>query len=803
MAVVQPLPIAVKLADRQWRAWSPAQWDSVLTGSLDPDLQVRAAKQLAFLNEFDISRRVLDHVCRTGGPFAGLAGITARGRSEVMSSLAEIDAVRVGRQIENCLRGIRDLEQIRGDERRHLVWGLEKVAFHPDAFDVGARLLLRLAAAENETCSNNATGQFAALFPMILGNTAADGDLRLAFLDEAAEEAATEGDAAQQAVIVDALVAGCETRGFRRMMGPEAHGSRPALQPWVPPNGAAAKAYITGCVERLTRFAALTSSLGVKARAELGRRLRPLIAWGLLEIVEPATHHVLRSVDVWPEAVGSLARFLAFDAQRADDGVVDRVESLMTELQPASLQSRARFLITATPRDYIMDKERDFDATHKRQTEAVRTLAVDLLAEPKQLMEVLPELSRGRQGLAFGFGEALAELSDPPHAWLEPVISALMEAQKSDRNYSLFCGYAIASAKSEPHTAQPLKERIAHSPELAPALPVVCWHLGITPKDIQSAIEAIHRGYLDPRELSRWCMGGVLTTLATPAVAGLLDELFDHSAEAFAVGMELTGMYAHRRHHALEELRPQVLKAAVCVSRWDQMHGETMGAHHFNEIMAWILNKGRQDPDARTVALNLSRALIDGDQRIDDSFIRPLLPRLLSGFPEIAWSLIGQAIVSDRKRAWQLEYVLGSSFSFDDEANPAILRLPEEVLFAWCHAHPDTAPAFAAAVLPVLAPQPTESPQHGLHPVTARLLDSFGDRQPVLDALARNICTFGWTGSVVPYFARYEEPLQALFDHHQVKVRLWARRMLNEVRSEMDRYRKEDDEFAAEGEMYG
>ena len=73
----------------------------------------------------------------------------------------------------------------------------------------------------------------------------------------------------------------------------------------------------------------------------------------------------------------------------------------------------------------------------------------------------------------------------------------------------------------------------------------------------------------------------------------------------------------------------------------------------------------------------------------------------------------------------------------------------------------------------------------------------------MLDALARNICTFGWTGSVVPYFARYEEPLQALYDHHQVKVRLWARRMLSQVRSEMDRYRKEDDESAAEGEMYG
>ncbi|MDE0002405.1 MAG: type II toxin-antitoxin system MqsA family antitoxin, partial [Rhodospirillaceae bacterium] len=114
LVVSQPLPIALKLADRQWHAWSPAQWDSVLTGSIDPDLQIRAAKQLAFLNEFKISHRVLNHVCRTGGPFEGLAGIAAGGRAEILSSLAEIDAATVGRRIERSLRDVEDLGQITG-----------------------------------------------------------------------------------------------------------------------------------------------------------------------------------------------------------------------------------------------------------------------------------------------------------------------------------------------------------------------------------------------------------------------------------------------------------------------------------------------------------------------------------------------------------------------------------------------------------------------------------------------------------------------------------------------------------------
>ena len=83
LVVSQPLPIALQLADRQWRAWSRVHWDAILTGAVDPGLQVRAAQQLAFLNEFKISREVLDHVCRTGGPLEGLAGIAACGRSEI------------------------------------------------------------------------------------------------------------------------------------------------------------------------------------------------------------------------------------------------------------------------------------------------------------------------------------------------------------------------------------------------------------------------------------------------------------------------------------------------------------------------------------------------------------------------------------------------------------------------------------------------------------------------------------------------------------------------------------------------
>ena len=56
------------------------------------------------------------------------------------------------------------------DGRRDVIWTLEGTALYPDLFKQSARLLLKLADAENETWSNNATGVFTGLFSLGYSN---------------------------------------------------------------------------------------------------------------------------------------------------------------------------------------------------------------------------------------------------------------------------------------------------------------------------------------------------------------------------------------------------------------------------------------------------------------------------------------------------------------------------------------------------------------------------------------------------------------------------------------------------------
>ena len=64
-----------------------------------------------------------------------------------------------------------------------------------------------------------------------------------------------------------------------------------------------------------------------------------------------------------------------------------------------------------------------------------------------------------------------------------------------------------------------------------------------------------------------------------------------------------------------------------------------------------MLEQGRKDGDARATAFALAKALVNIEGHRGGRFLRPVIPKLLSGFPEIVWPLIGQAIVSDRQRA--------------------------------------------------------------------------------------------------------------------------------------------------------
>ena len=802
---IEPRPVAMNLAARQWKEWGRDTWDRVLTDSTLPamfaddlSMNIQAAKQLALLNTLSISREVVKEVCRYGGLFDGLDGLLAPGRAGVLSSLVEVDTRMIADQIERSLTDVEDLSRVAGDARRFLVWALEKAAFNSETFEEGAHLLLRLAAAENETASNNAAGQFAALFPMLLGGTAADGAQRLSFLGDITTAA---HNTRHMELAVRALDAGLELDHFGRSVGPEVHGSRPALASWQPATRNELDDYINGCVDLLARLAIRGGEAGAPARRCLGRKLDPLVRYGFINTVERVVEQVQGVTNYWPEAQSALGRTIAVDAADRDAETADRVRSLIEQLQPQSLETRVRSLVTAMPWNYLATEDMSHTARYQRQAGVVRGLAAEAVKQPETFWALLPQLSRGQQRMTEIFGRAAAEFADIRDDWLEPIEQAVAAVPEEERNFDLLVGYLTGIAGSDRAVVEEFKQRAAESPVLAPALPLICGALGVADEDAALLKSALQAGLLSPQWLTWQTIGQGLADAPAAVAAPLFDVMIEHSSEGFAAALDLMGLYTHQDAEMLQALRPQIRKAAENAVRWDWAAGphSNLALHSFGQIITWMLNNGRDDSDASETALLLATAAanVDGYQRT--YYLESVLPALLSGFPEVAWPLIGQAIVSAASRkAFLLEALLGDGVRFGHrESNPPILHLPENTLFAWCRAHPDRAPAFAAKTVPLLDTSKDGGAAPVVHPLMVRLIAEFGGRKDVQGAVAANMDSGSWSGPREGFWAMYQEPLAKLLDHPAPGVRRWAKKTLRRLKGVIEDARVMDVETEA------
>lgn len=799
LLTLQPLSVSLPLAARQWAQWDQTTWDHILAGSPNAGLRIHAARQLAMINQLNIATDVVAAVCRRGGPLDSLDALLQPEATKVLSCLAEAAPGAVASLLDHVLGNatIEDLATVAGDARRGLVRTLMTIAFHEETFEQGARHLMRLAAAENESWTNNATGVFDALFHVTAGETQASASARLLFLDEAIEA----DDPRVLKVAVGAVLAGAETGSVVRTVGATGqYGSKPALSPWRPKFWNEVWDYVGECLRRLAKLATRSDKAGLQAKVGVGHRFRTLVFQGCIDLVEELVQTVTSEAGpYWPQAHESLGHILVYDHEGLDPDLEKRVRALIDRLTPTDLAARVKALVTEMPWDYPVNERLDYKEREERQLAAIDELAIELLADPEQLRRFLAPLSRGSHRMTFQFGQALAKRASNPLQWKEPILDAYVGVPEGERNFGMLAGFISGLASRHPEVVSSLKAEAASFPTFAIALPLICHQLGITPDDVLLVCGCVSSGHLPTHLLGQWTAGGVLARLSPPDVAPLFDLLLTRN-DGYAIALDLIGMYVHGQRGRLDALRAQLLLAAQNLDRLTAGQQKRTDAYHLKELMDWLLAKGPADQDACKVALTLAKRIVDLDDFDSTELARSLLPQLLASYSEIVWPILGEAIVSDRANAWRLEHALGDSFSFDVK-QPPILRLPPNLLFAWCHAHPDAAPAFVAGLLPILARSGNENDSASLHPHVIRLLDEFGDRDDVMRALTRNMYTFGWKGSRTAYFALYDQPLSALETHPRAEVRKWTKKTRAQLRRDIDETRTEEEERDAKWEM--
>ena len=827
-AVLRPELIAIKLATLQWESWY-----EILDENFPEELIEKTADQLAMINTTDIAAKVARKICRNGRLWASHEKLEKN--SKILVPLAETDASAALEALEDMLDPVETVGKLSDDARSNVVGALSKIAFlDDDNFEEAAELLFMIEASENENDvpetmygePRQPIDRFRFLFPPTLADTAAGPERRLRVIDEFMDV----DDNARLSVIAGALLEGAKPPRspflFHRTTtasGPEVHGSRAALESWRPKTVEEFQEfldYAKKCGGRLAKLAKRNDRAGERAREGLGRYLGGYVLEGWTEEVAKWTEEVAAIKPYWPEAIESLDKLLMNHSAELSDSVRRKVEALIDALNPGELKDRLRFLVTEMP-DRYLGREKDggridCDEMLKSQKNELELLAVDLLDREDEMPGLLSGLSRGEHRRGREFGLCLAEKARDPMSLKIRLTEAVEEAPADERNFNLLIGYMEGLAQRDPEELEKFKKEAAKSAVFAPVLPQLTSRTGIGREDAAAAVECMKSGLIKPGEMEPWGYTRHLFGLETDAAVLLFDFMLEKNEPSFfSAAIFLMEEYASeqgKREQRLERLRPLLARAALYPSIAGNRDGGPL--RHYEEMMHWIVSKGIEDPDARAVGTSIARQVVREENLSYTTVLtirRRLLPALLSGLAETAWPLIGRAIAENGlKKMQHFLMMLGHEAPHGNDA--PILSLAENTLFGWCHANPEIGPVFAAKALPVTEKlYETESHRvvhvlveaikklrdgekkitdDGIHPRTRRLLDEFGERGDVLDALESNMRDF--CGMYRDRIILFREPLRSIAGHGKRPVRRRAGKMLREIDERIEEIRGQD-----------
>lgn len=780
---VQPKPLAILLASEKWKRIPPDEVLALFKNHMPSGLTESLCDQLAKLDFLREARQVASCLCEQTGPFGRLEVLNTESGSRCFRSITEANPEAAITALVRELGSLSaaDLREV-GPGRRNLIWSLVKLAFRRETFEDAARLLLSFAAVETESWDNNATGEFISKFQMHLSGTEAEPDVKFRLLDDAL----SSGDPERGLLAARALGQAIQTGHYSRSGGAEAQGSGPALQDWRPTTYGEMREYLRSALDRLTRLACSGSDLAQTAKQEIAKHIRGMIGGGIADDVAHSIDAITeRDGNYWPEAVEGVSNSLEYDAETMPAEYRERVERILERLMPKSLEDRLRFFVSDLPWGLYVGKEGQTGERDRR----TRELAQEAAQQPDHLYALLPDLLRGDQRQAYPFGHELGQVLPNPQVFIDRAVATLRGIRDGKSNSSLLGAFLSGLELSDRELVDATLDRLAGDEEEIPDLAHMTSFLRIRLRDLDRVCARIRAGRQPVNSVVVFAYGSVLKHLDPTAIERLLDALIQKGGHALWVALEIGMMYAHQDPERFGELRNTLRRIVLTAGLLDAKTQPQLSEYHLQHAIESLVCAEGGDAE---VAVHYAQELVRVGSRADSSkwihFWENVLPVLIQTHRDVVWTVFGDALKSHRAGA--LEGVLGGRFSARSGGG-VLAGLDPDFIMRWCRDNPDVGPPFVLRNAPLLD---SGSPRKWSGIICA-VLDEFGDRDGVLDALGVAMGSFSWTGSLVPYYERYVEPLRMLQERHsKVEVRAWAKAQLGRVQKAIEHEQKRDEE---------
>jgi hypothetical protein len=630
--------------------------------------------------------------------------------------------------------------------RHEAVHALRIIARDARLFDRAAKLLLRLAEAENQSYSNNATGLFKDLFRLGYGDAASsqlEPTARLPVLLEIAHSP----DPVHRGLALGAFDAALHTFGSFGTSVVD-HPLQRHADLWTPRTwGEAFDALVT-------YWDALVSLLSEVAPDEREEWVACLLSGfsrlvqhqAISERVIDGLELALRSGSVPRDgAVRAIDDTLELRENKPDDPTSRRLRNIRAGLVGSGFEVRLKCFVGAGR--WFVEGE-----AAEHEISGFESVVAEAVADPSVLYAHLPWLLSADLGSGFDFGRQLAAKDCEFSIFWSPIAQVLSQNHLT-RIGPFPRGYLAGVFGRGPAHWESLLQQLVQSGLPKSRITDLFVGTGMTESVAALVCEWLENGNIDAEILRRLALSTPVSRLPRNELRRCLDALLRRADLAAAVAALETVPFTLERDPAAFD--DEVIGRVLLNAPLFQATGRAEGVRYVLEYR-WAKLATRWAGDNPNRLAQLAEALLPSF--IDDRGIfrgqdetNKLLRRAFSVAPDRSWGLVAPMLTSgDRRLSYRLSiWLRGEDWCGrvgTDEAPPSDL-LPQDTILSWVEEDPAQRAPLAAEIAP-----PVREASKWPSSLVRHLLKRYGARQDVQSALNAGYFTEGWNGPASAHY---------------------------------------------------
>ena len=818
--MVAPPPLAAALAADWLYDFPENQIPALLKDIESAGLLSSFTKRMRQLDFSPRAREISEQLTGVSGPFSSAEVLNSEAGSQVFRTLAELNPLAALNCLDRVLGGWSPGQFATFTAgRRNIVWSLEKLVWDKELFPKAARLLRGFASGETETYGNNASGQFLQLFHILLSGTEQPLLERLELLHEGLQGGMPE---TVQVLTLKALGEALRRDRFIRSSGAEQRGSQLPREDYRPRTYQEVWDYWREAFFLLQGVILRSGDEQLSARAQsvLGDRVGTLVTCPLgKELYEDFKRICEHIGNSWPSARDELKRIRSYHkplpAKFAQ--VIDEWLALLT---PSDLATR---LVDTVSVPGWHQEELPEGGFKDLSEEAAIQLADELYANGTPWKEHLRVLLSGDQQQTHVFGRRCMELDPDPTGLMRESLDVYKAIEPVKRNAQLLRGMVSKVAGTE--DAEALLDTVAADPSLRGDLLVpLSTAATASIRDFKRVVDLVKAGELSPEVVDYFSVGRISQRFGADEFKETLESLIAAIPGAAPAVIRLVSMFYFHDAERFAQMRDFVTRLVLMPEVIDHING-TMIGHSWKEAVQALLSAPPDGFVEGLAAVLADRADSGSILSYNYSGAAPVLRDLLQRFPKQVWPVFEARIRDEEGRPnYSLVDLLCQSGRLDDSGVP-LWELDADHFREWAERNRDLMPYLLHhmplyRIEPGAAPETStpdlpESPQEGIpielpdptgvpkpgdryvwHPLALVVAELCGKGE-LHGALSSNIFSFGSTGSRVPYLEKRLQLMADLAESDVPDLKLIAQKISDELKSEIEREKKNDAQRAA------